>query len=519
MKPTRPGLIGSIGTLLLLIIGLLLFYPHAPSSDTRSTERNPTIAIGIVSVLMGRETCETNECNIQGPRELPDKNGNKFIPSCVSFTKDGFLIGDAARVWGIANPEATICNPKALLGKSWSDPDVQTLIKDLPYEVLSGHQDKPIIKVNVGGKGKSYTPEEVTSLIIGELKRMAEVTMGNNKTVTAAVMTVPMYYNDQQRQAIRDAARLAGLDVLRTQNESIAISVAYDMELGDDERNFIVVDIGDTLDVSVLNVDVGVLEVLATSHHDVGGNLFNRQIVNHLIETWKEKTGIDLAANPSSIRKLNLEVEKAKIARSSNETAIVDLRSIESTFVETLPNSEFEDVAEYLSMATMGAIRRNLQEAKLKFAEIDDIIITGGSGNIPKIHETVSRVFPHKTLYHGLGGDAVVIGAARTAALLSQPEDNHCGLRFTDSTPFDLGIETVDGFMATVVPRTFIPHRKSQNFTTAIDGQSTMLIRVLQGQRVLAADNLVIGEFELPLTPGPAGTPRVEVTFTVGLIH
>ncbi|KAI0966303.1 HSP70-domain-containing protein [Xylaria arbuscula] len=447
---------------------------------------------------------------------VPGGDNEKSIPSCVAFTEAGPLIGTAARLWGIENPETKICNPQALLGRNWSDPDVQTFIKDLPYEVLSGYRDNPVFKIDVGHKGKIYTPEEVTSLIIGELKSMAEVAMGGNETVMHAVIAVPRYYTDQQRQGIRDAARLAGVEVFRVLSEPRAASLAYGLGTRyDSERNIVVVDIGDTLDVSIWNVEEEYFDELAISHHDIGGKLFSRRVIDYLVEFWRERTGQGLADSPSHLRKLNLEVERVKIALSSREMAEVDLRSVNPAFIATLSRSRFEEIIENSMTAIVEAIRQTLNEAKLDFTEIDDVILTGGSGYIPKIGEKLAQEFPNKTIHKDLGVEATVVGAAQHAAFWSEPQDTNCGLYFLDSDPLDFGIETADGTMATIVPRSALPVIGSMNFSTAIDGQSNMLIRVLQGQRVLAADNLVIGELELPLAPAPAGIPRVGVTFKV----
>ncbi|KAI0538209.1 heat shock protein 70 family [Xylaria digitata] len=450
---------------------------------------------------------------------VPDDKGNNFIPSCVAFTEDGPLIGEGARLWAIENPEATICNPRALLGRKWSDQSVQTLIKNLPYKVTGDHQDRPVFNINVGGDEKAYTVEYVTSLIIKELKHMAEAAMGGNETVTEAVIAVPSHYSDQQRQAVKDAGYLAGVDVLSTSSEPVAAAVGYGVDAFYTERNIIVFDIGDTLDVSVLNVDDGIFESLASSHHNIGGERFNQRIIGYITRQWKKRTGIDLTTNPSNMRRLDLEVEKAKILLSSNKVAIVDLGSVNSALTATLTRAKFEELVKDLFVEAVEVIRRNLNEAKLNFTDIDDVIITGGSGNIPKIREMVEEAFSGKMPSYSLRNEATVIGAARRGVVLSTAEDELCGLYFPDLSPLDFGIETADGVMANVAPQNIVPFITSWNFTTAVDGQSSMLIRVLEGQRVLAANNLVIGEFELPLTPAPAGVPRVEITFRVGVCH
>ncbi|KAI0417943.1 HSP70-domain-containing protein [Xylaria grammica] len=509
MNSSRPGLKGGIGLFLFVTLGLL-FGAHATSST--QNDRAPAIGIDLGSaysrVAYARPDGYMNV--------VSDDRGNTSIPSCVAFTKDGPLIGDAARLWAIEDPGSTICNPRALLGRKWSDRNVQSLIEDLPYEVANDGQDRPVFKINVDGVEESHTPEYVTSLIIGELKRMAEATMNSGENVTEAVITVPSYYSDERRQAVKDAGKLAGVDVLRAKNEFIAAGTAYHSGDTDAERNMVIVDMGDTLDVAVLELDYGVFEILSSSHHDIGGEQVNERMVRHITKGWEKRTGVDLSVNPSDIRKLNLEVEKAKIALSSEKVTKMDLSFANSSFTETITRAKLETLSEELFAKVLETISWNLKEARLSIADIKDIIITGGLSNIPKLRRMIEEAFPGKTLLYGFREEAIVVGAARDGLILSGAEGVLCTLHFPDISPLDFGIETADGTMAIVAPQNAIPFNARMNFTTAVDGQSSMLIRVLEGQRVLAASNLVLGEFELPLTPAPAGVPRVEVTFKVG---
>ncbi|KAI1310401.1 Hsp70 protein-domain-containing protein [Xylaria venustula] len=480
MKPAREDLGVGVGVLLLFTLGLL-FCPQAACCQFHD-KSNHRIDIGIdLGRTYSRVAYGRNRSDIH---VVPGGDNETSIPSCVAFTEAGPLIGTATRLWGIENPKTTICNHQALLGRNWSDPDVQTFIKDFPYEVLSGYRDNPVFKIGEGGKGKVYAPEEVTNLIIGELKSMAEVAMGGNETVARAVITVPGYYTDQQKQGIRDAARLAGIEVFRALSEPKAASLAYGFNTAyDRERNIVVVDMGDSLDVSVWNVEEDYFDELATSHHDVGGELLSRGVINYLVEFWN-RTGLNLVTSPAHIRKPNLEVG-------------------------------FEEIIENFVALIMEAIHQTLNEAKLNFTQIDDVILTGGSGSIPRVEE-----FPNRTVHEELGGEATVIGAARHAILLSELQDTMCRLYLPESSPLGFGIETADGTVATIIPRrSFLPFRGSMNFSTAIDGQSTMLVRILQGQRVRAADNLVVGELEFPLAPAPAGIPRIEVTLKATIEH
>ncbi|KAJ2984897.1 hypothetical protein NUW58_g5821 [Xylaria curta] len=460
--------------------------------------------------------------NISDTKVFANDAGHRLIPSCVAFTESGPIVGSAARLWGIKNPETTICNPRALLGRRWSDPKVQALIRDLPYRVLSDHEDKLLFEINVGGDAKAYTPEYVTSLIIRELKHMAGAHFSNGEKATEAIFAIPYYDDNYQRQAIEDAGKLAGVDARRILSEPGAALLAYDLNEEYGERNVVILDIGDTLGVYVMNVDQVIFEQLAISHHDIGGKGFTRRIVDRLVALWKEKTDTDLTAYPTHMRELDIQAEKAKIALSSENATIVNLGFIHPDFTYNLTRSEFEELGADLFTSIMEVIPRVLAEANVNIADIDYVLLTGGSGSIPMIGGLVRRVFSNTTLVEGLKDEAVVIGAARTGAILSEAEEGFMCDYIPDYSPLGLGIETADGFMATIAPRDMIPMTRRWNLTTATDGQSSMLIRVRQGERLLAANNLFIGEFELPLTPTPAGVSRVQVTLKVerdGLVN
>ncbi|KAI0523826.1 Hsp70 protein-domain-containing protein [Xylaria bambusicola] len=462
MQPTRRGLRGGIEVSILLALALL-FCPVAASCGCHRTESNRTVAIGIdignvySRVAYGR--------NMSSFHIAPDEQGHTFIPSCVAFTEDGPLVGYAARRWAISHPETMICNPRALLGRQWSDPDVQDFIKRLPYEVSSGDQDQPMFKLNVGGEEKIYAPEEVASLIIGELKIMAEASMGNNGTVTEVVITVPNYFTYEQRRAVMQAGELAGVEVIRVLNNPIAISMAYDNDYGSDYapegRNILVVDVGDTIDVAVLRYEDGYFETLDMSQEEIGRDILDQRFARYLLGDWEGKIG------------------------------------------------------EEFLMGVMSAIYKSLKDAELNSTDIDDVILAGGIGQVPEIVETISREFPGKKLYKDLRAEAIVLGAARHGAFMTLYDDISFEPYIPDFSPLDLGIETVDGYMAVVAPQNVVPFSTTFNISTAFNKQSTLLIKVLQGQRVLAADNRVIGELEIPVTPGPASIPRVEVLFQV----
>ncbi|KAI3320014.1 HSP70-domain-containing protein [Xylariaceae sp. AK1471] len=554
MSPTPPYLKGGIMLFLFAILGLLFYrsttslefedgygtdldygtviaidlgsaysrVAYGNASDMRETYMRATFARNWDDIYEARSQLAFGQ-QTDNVKVLSDDTGNKFIPSCVAFTEHGSLIGDAARLWAIQSPEATICDARALLGRSWSDPNMQTLIEDRPYKISSDEQDKLILKVNVGGHEETYTPEYVVSLIIGELKRMAEVALGDGEKVTHAVVTVPNYYDDHQHQAIKDAGTLAGINVLRLLDESRASSVAYLLDAAS-AKHIVVFDMGNTLDVSVLFVEEGVFEVLATSHRDIGGKDFNQRLFDYLDRILRKRTSVDITANHPDIVELKHQVEKAKIALSSNRVTRVDIGPIDPTLPvqyarrsETLTRSKFDDLHKDLFKAAMDVIPQVLVEAKLNITDIDHIILTGGSGNIPKVAEMVEAFFG-KTLLSRLRSEAIIKGAALQGTMLfADTGTTACGFS-VDVGPLSIGIETVGGINTNLTSRnSWLPLRTVQNFSTAIDEQSSMLIRVLQGERVVAADNLLIGEFELPLTPAPAGIPRVEITLSYGM--
>ncbi|KAI8954350.1 heat shock protein 70 family [Xylaria longipes] len=430
---------------------------------------------------------------------ISDVKGTRFVPSCVAFTTYDPLIGKDMSV-DIPEPVRKNVPPDNLLKlpnsglwitpkQQYAIPDdqgVDTLIKDLPYKVLSGHQDKLIYKINAGGYEKAYTPEYVISLIMQKLKHMAEGVLGTGEKVTKAVVVVPPYFNDYQNQAIKHTGELAGLDILRTVKGA---RYPYD------EHSIVVFDIGQTLDVSVSHVEQGVFNVLAPLHRDdIGGKeVFTYYRHNGFGKAWKKKTGIDLTVNPPDMAKLNLEIKKAKIALSYKNTTVVNLESIHPAFTDTLTRSEFEDLIEDL-------FRPFMRDAKLNITNIDDVVLASGTGNIPIVREAVGRVFSNHTIVEILKDEAAIVGVAKHGDMLS---------RFCDYSPnssrLHIGIETADGVMAEVASRDFIPFRTSRNFTTPLTDSHlwSSMIRALKGERVVAANNLLIGKVELPLTPAP----------------
>ncbi|KAI1176902.1 HSP70-domain-containing protein [Nemania sp. FL0916] len=514
MRVARPGLKSSIA-LLLLIVFWIWFYerdkavynPAIRPSYPESTDR-------VVGIDIGSAYSRVADGAGLDMRTYPNARGNNSISSCVAFTEDGPLVGEDAKLWAIQRPEATICNPRELLGRQWSEFEVQSMIKHLPYKVAKGPEDTLLLTVDVGGKEEAYTPEYVTSLLIRELKRMAEVGR-DHEPVKGAVIAAPYHYNNDQRQALKNAGELAGVDVYRISKDPVSIPVAYRPGPSDDGRNIMIIDAGNTLDVSVVFEELGVFEVFASSHWDIGGKHFDQRMSDYLVKQWKNKTGVDLAVDPAGMRKLNIEIEKAKIALSSQNTTVVNLGSIHSDFTSTLGRSEFEALMEDSFQSVIQVIHRVLADARIGIKDVDDVLLAGGSGHIPKIREIVGDIFPDSKISENLNDEATVLGAAQVAAALPRSDETLCTLSL-DILPFSLGIATDDGSMLKITSyNQVIPTRKRQNVSAASTEQTSMVVKVLLGERVLAENNRLIGKLEFPLTPVPAGVPRVEISLEV----